>query len=300
MRKDGKPLEQAVKIIQEALKDKPNTEVLVDQKLINTSGRERQFDVIIKSMINGIEIMIVVECKEYGRKISVDKIEAFGGKCKRVKGINKKIFVSVHGYQADAVNAAQDFEIDIYTLNELNVNKIEIAWAMETIRRIVHVRQRFFFTNLIFVTEDYTKEFDPISFFITTPETYHFIAQYLFWNLHHISHKLIVKQVNQVGLSFEEDVTLIDTGGDWANSNLKEILISFIPTKELIDYVTKIEVYKKNNDQDSTAHVVTQETKEGMIFKFVITKDSLSLFRNGSHNKRDFYDTGFKKYKEEE
>ncbi|MCB0853259.1 MAG: restriction endonuclease, partial [Bacteroidetes bacterium] len=87
----------------------------------------REIDILIKSSINGMEILIAIECKNFKKPIPVEKIEAFHSKCLRIKGISKKVFVSSNGYQADAFGAAKDFEIDLYHLNEISQNAI-VEW----------------------------------------------------------------------------------------------------------------------------------------------------------------------------
>ncbi len=117
--KNGKPLEKVVRLIHETLKDQPHTLIYSNYKIENTGGRKREFDVFIETTINEIEIKIAVECKAYTKPISVEKIEAFKSKCDRIPTINKKVFVSQSGYQADSVNAAKEFGIELYDIKEI-------------------------------------------------------------------------------------------------------------------------------------------------------------------------------------
>jgi len=121
---DGKKLEKLVRLVQETLKNLPNTEIYSNYKLENISGRNREIDVFIKSQINGMGIKIAIECKDYKNAIPVEKIEAFNSKCQRIKGISKKVFVSSNGYQADAIEAAKYFDIELFKLNEISKKQI--------------------------------------------------------------------------------------------------------------------------------------------------------------------------------
>lgn len=121
---DGKRIEKIVRLIQESIKNVPNTEIFSNYKIPNTSGRKREIDVFIKSQINGLDINIAIECKDYKIAIPVDKIEAFNSKCQRIKGISKKVFVSSNGYQADSIEAAKDFDIELFKLNEISKENI--------------------------------------------------------------------------------------------------------------------------------------------------------------------------------
>lgn len=127
MYNDGKPLERIVRLIQETLKDKLETIVHSNYKIENISGRKREVDILIESVLNEIQIKIAIECKSYNKPISVEKIEAFNGKCERISGINKMIFVSKSGYQVDAINAAKDFGIELYDLKSVNAETI-LQW----------------------------------------------------------------------------------------------------------------------------------------------------------------------------
>jgi hypothetical protein len=95
--KAGKNLELLVRLIHETLKDVQNTQVYSNFKIENTSGRDREIDILIISSINGFEIKIAIECKEYKRAVPVKEIEAFYGKCKRINGISKLVFVASNG-----------------------------------------------------------------------------------------------------------------------------------------------------------------------------------------------------------
>lgn len=125
--KDGKPLEKVVRLIHETLKDRPNTLIHSNYKVENTGGRKREFDVFIETSINEVQIKIAVECKAYSKPISVEKIEAFKSKCDRVPTINKKIFVSQSGYQADSRNAAKEFGIDLYDIKDIE-REVILKW----------------------------------------------------------------------------------------------------------------------------------------------------------------------------
>lgn len=125
--RNGEKIEKFVRFIHESLKNVPDTEILSNYRIDNNSGRKREIDILIKSVINGIEIAIAVECKDYKRRVSAEKIEAFNSKCDRINGISKKVFVATNGYQADAINAANEFEIDLFDLNEIDKKSI-IDW----------------------------------------------------------------------------------------------------------------------------------------------------------------------------
>ena len=127
MENSGKKLEKVIKLIEDTLKDSPNTTIHNNYKVKNTGGRYREFDVFIESKINGHEINIAIECKDHRSRIPAEKIEAFETKCQRTPGIHKKVFVSTKGFQAEAINVAKHFGIDLRIAQRIDVNQI-LGW----------------------------------------------------------------------------------------------------------------------------------------------------------------------------
>lgn len=119
MSNNGHQLEKTIRLIQETFKDSENTMIYSNYKIPNESGNKREIDILIVSKINDFEIYIAIECKDYNKKIPVEKIEAFQSKCDRIKKINKKIFVSSKGFQSEAINSANYYGIELFTAEEL-------------------------------------------------------------------------------------------------------------------------------------------------------------------------------------
>lgn len=138
--KDGKKTERLVRLIQETLKEIPETNIYSNFKIKNISGRKREIDVLIDSSINSMNIKIAIECKDYKRPVSVEKIEAFNSKCMRIEGISKKVFVSTSGYQADAVEAAKDFNIDLYRIDDISPEKITSWFPIMQLKQNIKIK----------------------------------------------------------------------------------------------------------------------------------------------------------------
>lgn len=130
---NGKKLEKFVLLIQESLKNIPNTRITSNAKLKDKEKRAREIDVLIETNVNNLEIKIAIECKDYKRLVPIKEIEAFGGKCSRIPGISKKVFVSSSGYQAGAIAAAKDYDIELYRLSEISTQMIVDWFPMKQI-----------------------------------------------------------------------------------------------------------------------------------------------------------------------
>lgn len=124
MEKKGKSLESIVALIQETLKNSPNTRVLKNHKIENKDGGKREFDVFIESNVSGYSINIAIECKDYKKPVPVKEIEAFNSKCNSFTKINKKIFISSSGFQAGAITSANNFGIELQVAEKLNTSAI--------------------------------------------------------------------------------------------------------------------------------------------------------------------------------
>lgn len=135
MRK-GKLLECTLRIVQESLKDKDDTEIYSNHEIINSAGRRREFDIVIKSFINGFNLTVVMECKDYAGPVAVEKIEAFHSKCLRIPEINKKVFVSRRGFQADAIKAAEEFGIETYEVEDVEEELIKSWFSVSLIKPV--------------------------------------------------------------------------------------------------------------------------------------------------------------------
>jgi len=79
----------------------------------------------VESEVNGFKIKIAIECKEHKRKVGSSLVEAFHGKCLRIPDINKKVLVSSNGFTRGAIETAEDFDVELFTLAELSVDSIK-------------------------------------------------------------------------------------------------------------------------------------------------------------------------------
>ncbi len=126
-KKDGKPLERLVKLIHECLNDNPNTMITSNYKIESLPKVKREIDLLIESQINGINIKIALECKDYSRAVGIEKMDAFRGKCESIPDISKKVFVSKSGYTSGAIQYAKAYSIDLYEVGDLSKDLI-LSW----------------------------------------------------------------------------------------------------------------------------------------------------------------------------
>jgi len=125
--KPGRHLEKLLSLIHETLKDSERTKIYSNRKLFNTAGQLREIDILIETSINGLDLKVAIECKDYKNKVSVERIEAFNSKCARIPAINKKVLVATSGFQKDAIFAAKDFGIELLDFKKISPS-IVLSW----------------------------------------------------------------------------------------------------------------------------------------------------------------------------
>lgn len=89
------------------------------------SQTKREIDLSIKRQIGGHEILMIVQARDYKRKVDVNVIGEFNSVIQDVKA-NKGILISAKGFTKKALTLAQGFNIDTLTGVDLNNPKWSI------------------------------------------------------------------------------------------------------------------------------------------------------------------------------
>lgn len=79
------------------------------------TGRKIKIDVSFLLNIAGADLLVLVECKSYKHRVSVDDVEEFHSKIDDI-GAQKGILITTIGFQKGAVNAARGRRIALATL----------------------------------------------------------------------------------------------------------------------------------------------------------------------------------------
>ncbi len=132
MANTGKEYELFVVNLQQALLNaenittQKNINVVVDKKILDNCGIERQFDIYWEYELGGFTYKTVIECKDYSSKVSIEKIDALIGKIRDIPDL-KAVFATKTGYQSGARTKAEQNKIDILIVREQN----ESDWTDE-------------------------------------------------------------------------------------------------------------------------------------------------------------------------
>lgn len=125
MPSNGIEYEKFVQMLMQAILNAENIDnhhnIIVEhnKKLIDRCGIERQFDVYWEYEHAGFTYKNIIECKDYNRLISIEKVDALKGKMDDFPGI-KAIIATKKGYQSGAETKAAANNMDILIIREQN------------------------------------------------------------------------------------------------------------------------------------------------------------------------------------
>ncbi len=111
------------------------TKVQHDVKLEGRSGQKHQIDVYWEYEIAGNKHRVAIECKNYSKPVSKDKVCAFKGVLDDLNGVNG-IMVTKKGYQKGAKEYAKEYGISLKELRspkegETNIGEINMQFHAE-------------------------------------------------------------------------------------------------------------------------------------------------------------------------
>ncbi|MCC2657083.1 MAG: restriction endonuclease [Panacagrimonas sp.] len=116
MEKKGKPLERLVAAIHHA---ESKGGVVTWNDVIEG----RQFDVTVRFKYGLHDYLTVIECKDYGSKIPVEKVDALVTKA-RDANANKAVLVSTTGFQSGCAAVAERNGIELLVINERTTESV--------------------------------------------------------------------------------------------------------------------------------------------------------------------------------
>ena len=109
----GISFEKTVAALQTRLS--PDSEVQHNAILVDRLGHKRQFDVAIRGTLGGHEVLGVMECKDWSRRVGPQTIEAFITKTQDLNA-NLALIVSKRGFTTKALEKAKHYGIGTLSL----------------------------------------------------------------------------------------------------------------------------------------------------------------------------------------
>jgi hypothetical protein len=109
----GIGFERAVASLQAALD--PSAVVTHNEVIIDRLGQSRQFDVVIRGVFAGQQMLGVIECKDLGQKLGTPAVDAFVTKAQDINA-NFKILVSRRGFSEPALIKCKHYGLQALSL----------------------------------------------------------------------------------------------------------------------------------------------------------------------------------------
>lgn len=100
------------------------TSVEHNVNLISQDG-PRQFDVVIRSKVSGLDLLTVIECRDFNKNLSIAHVDGLHSKAKDVNA-NKAVLVAKKGFSQSAKKKADRLGITLFTAHDFanGINKI--------------------------------------------------------------------------------------------------------------------------------------------------------------------------------
>ena len=125
MKNKGKEYEEFVRGLQQAILDSEESikqkNIIVEKNVIiqDRNGINREFDLYWEYELGGFTYKTVIECKDYGSPISIEKIDALIGKVKDIPEL-RPVIATKTGYQRGAKTKAKQNGIDLLIVRKQN------------------------------------------------------------------------------------------------------------------------------------------------------------------------------------
>lgn len=109
----------------------PNASVSHSRILKDRHGHNRQFDVVIEGRFGGQDILGIIECKDFSKKVGTPEVDAFVTKSQDINA-NFKILVSKRGFSKPAIQKSKHYGIQTLSLipnDDVNIGfKVGSYW----------------------------------------------------------------------------------------------------------------------------------------------------------------------------
>lgn len=114
-----------------------NIIVETNKKLVGNNNIEREFDIYWEYELAGIIYKTVIECKDYNKKVSLEKIDALDSKIRDFPNL-RGIFATKKGYQTGAEIKAKEKQIELLIVREQN----DTDWTLngEPLLKEIHIQ----------------------------------------------------------------------------------------------------------------------------------------------------------------
>ena len=141
MKKKWKEFEKLAADIQKQLS--PNAVVTHNDKIKGRSGRVRQIDISIKQKIGQFDVLIVIDCKDYKKRVDIKDVESVIGQVQDVMA-HQGAIISSSGFTKTAKERAKLAGIKIYELSDSLPNKLTKDIGLPALCSVLNLKSASF------------------------------------------------------------------------------------------------------------------------------------------------------------
>ncbi len=132
----------------------PNAVVTQDDKIEGYESKiKRQIDVSIRDKIAGVNILIIVQAKDYKDKVDVNEVGNFATVIKDVKA-SKGVMICNMGFTKGAQGMAESYGIDLFSAHDVNLPRWKIDYNMPVLVRQIKLKIEFKFKGKVETDEE--------------------------------------------------------------------------------------------------------------------------------------------------
>ncbi|WP_234733441.1 restriction endonuclease [Tellurirhabdus bombi] len=116
----------------------PELEVTLDDNIVGTqSGVRRQIDISIKGQVSGVDILYLVQCKDYTRRADINKVGELSSVMQDV-GASKGFLICSGGFTRTIHQYAQKLGIELWSVEDVNSSQ----WHVEKKIPVIYIQKQ--------------------------------------------------------------------------------------------------------------------------------------------------------------
>ena len=121
-------VEQFVRQGMEGISGVDGLEILRDVRMKGSSGHEHQIDVCYRFRVWNTEFLVLVECKQYRKKVGIEDLLTFRSRMDDRRA-HKGVFVTATGYQRGALEYAKAHRISLLIVRGDRMNGVSFSFV---------------------------------------------------------------------------------------------------------------------------------------------------------------------------
>jgi len=130
--RDSEKFERLTAEIFNALRNNPRYESVDHDVMLPGKDGPRQIDIVLRGKVGPVESLVIIECKDYNKNVSVEAVDKLHSVIQDVNA-QQGILVSSKGFSKTAIQKAKRLGIQLFTAHKANTEKWDIKLQLPII-----------------------------------------------------------------------------------------------------------------------------------------------------------------------